>query len=77
MNISVEITGNLLKYLDSKVISGTFKSRSEVVRTAIREMIQRDLEDMLRQKGITPEVLSTLRDEVVGEVLAKKHRELA
>jgi len=77
MNISVEITGNLLQYLDSKVMSGTFKSRSEVVRTAIREMIQRDLEDILRQKGITPEGLSKLRDEVVGEVLAKRYRELA
>ena len=53
MNISIEVTGNLLKYLDSKVHSGFFKSRSEVVRQAIREMIQDDLAGQLEAKGIT------------------------
>ena len=77
MNISIEITGNLLEYLDSKVKSGSYKSRSEVVRTAIREMIQRDLESQLRAKGITPESLSELREAAAGDILEKNYKELA
>ena len=73
MNISVEVTGHLLEYLDSKVKLGLYKSRSEAVRCAIREMIQRDLEEQLRAKGISPENLDELRDEVWGEVLEKKY----
>ncbi|MCK4615172.1 MAG: ribbon-helix-helix protein, CopG family [Thermoplasmata archaeon] len=77
MNISVEITGNLLEYLNSKVKKGTYKSRSEVIRTAIREMIKRDLEMQLQAKGITPENLSKLRDEVAREIIEKKYSDLA
>lgn len=76
MNISIEVTGNLLEYLDSKVSSGSFKSRSEVVRSAIREMIQRDLEFQLRAKGITPESLSELRQDAAGDILEKNFKEL-
>ena len=52
MNISVELTDNLLDYLNRKVESGTYKSRSEVVREAIRLLIQKDLEQQLRDKGV-------------------------
>jgi len=77
MNISVEVTGNLLEYLNSKVAGGQYKSRSEVIRTAIRDMIQRDLEEQLRAKGIRPEDLANMRDEVAGEIIERKYRELA
>lgn len=77
MNISVEITGNLLEYLNLKVKKGSYKSRSEVIRTAIREMIKRDLEMQLQAKGITPENLSKLRDEVAREIIEKKYSDLA
>ena len=76
MNISVEITGNLLEYLNLKVESGTYKSRSEVVRQAIRLLIQMDLEQQLKEKGIDPKNLDKLRDEVSGEVLGKKYKKL-
>jgi len=76
MNISVEITGDLLEYLDIKVKSGLYKSRSEVIRSAIREMIQKDLEEQLRSKGLTPTKLRTLRKKVAGEIIAKKYKEL-
>ena len=72
MNISVEVTGNLLEYLDKKVQSGLYKSRSEVVREAIREMIQRDLQEQMLAKGITLEKLEKLRGEVSDELIKKK-----
>jgi len=76
MNISVEVTGNLLEYLNQKVESGTYKSRSEVVRQAIRLLIQMDLEQQLKEKGIDPNNLDKLRNEVSGEVLGKKYKKL-
>ena len=76
MNISVEVTGNLLEYLNQKVESGTYKSRSEVVRQAIRLLIQMDLEQQLKEQGIDPKNLDKLRDEVSGEVLGKKYKKL-
>lgn len=76
MNISVEITGEILDYLESKVDQGLFKSRSEVVRAAIRDMIQKDIEAQLREKGLTPEELKKLRYEESGEILEEKFPEL-
>ena len=73
MNISVEVTGNLLKYLDSKVHSGFFKSRSEVVRQAIREMIQDDLAGQLEAKGISIDDVEALREEVSEELIERKY----
>ena len=57
MNISVEITNEILCYLDAKVNEGLYKSRSEVVRTAIREMIQQDISEQLKKKGVTKKEL--------------------
>ena len=76
MNISIEVTGNLLEFLNEKVNSGIYKSRSEAVREGIRLLIQRDLEYQLREKGIDPKNLDKLRDEAVGEVLGKKYKKL-
>jgi Arc/MetJ-type ribon-helix-helix transcriptional regulator len=73
MNISVEVTPDLLKYLDGKVKSGMFKSRSEAVRTAIRDMIQSDLQQQLKDKGITLKDIDRLRDDVAGELLEKRY----
>ncbi len=52
MNISVELTPELFEYLEKKVKSGKYKSRSEVVREAIRMMIKADLERILEEKGV-------------------------
>lgn len=72
MNISIEVTGNLLDYLDKKVQLGLYKSRSEVVREAIREMIRRDLQEQMEAKGLTMEELDKLRGEVSSELIKKK-----
>jgi putative addiction module CopG family antidote len=72
MNISIEVTGNLLDYLDKKVQLGLYKSRSEVVREAIREMIRRDLQEQMEAKGLTMEELEKLRGEVSGELIKKR-----
>lgn len=77
MNISVEVTGYLLEYLDKKVKKGTYKSRSEVVREAIRRLIQYDIAEQLQRKGINPDNLDDLREEIAGELLVKKYKELA
>lgn len=72
MNISIEVTGNLRDYLDKKVQLGLYKSRSEVVREAIREMIRRDLQEQMEAKGLTMEEIEKLRGEVSGELIKKK-----
>jgi len=77
MNVSVEVTGNLLEYLDQKVKQGFYKSRSEVVRNAIRLMIQKDLEEQLRQKGLDPETFKATRKKTSGELIDRKFKELA
>ncbi|MGA1792569.1 MAG: type II toxin-antitoxin system ParD family antitoxin [Thermoplasmatota archaeon] len=77
MNVSVEVTGNLLEYLDQKVKQGFYKSRSEVVRNAIRLMIQKDLEEQLRQKGLDPETFKETRKKSSGELIDRKFKELA
>jgi len=75
MNISVEVTGTLLKYLDSKVKEGLYKSRSEAVRSAIREMIQDDISEQLKKKGVTPKELKKMRRELAGDILDKKFKD--
>ncbi|MEA3458860.1 MAG: ribbon-helix-helix domain-containing protein [Candidatus Thermoplasmatota archaeon] len=75
MNISVEVTGTLLKYLDSKVKEGLYKSRSEAVRSAIREMIQDDISEQLKKKGVTPKELKKMRREIAGDILDKKFKD--
>ncbi len=76
MNISLEITGEILDYLESKVDEGLFKCRSEVIRAAIRDMIQRDIQYQLREKGLTSAELKKLRDEEASEILEEKYPEL-
>lgn len=76
MNVSVEVTGNLLEYLDQKVKNGLYKSRSEVVRNAIRLMIQKDLEEQLKLKGLDPETFKEIRNETSGELLDKNFKKL-
>lgn len=77
MNISVEVTENLLDYLDKKVEEGLYKSRSEMVREAIREMIRKDLATRMEEKGITMENLDQLRGEAFDEVIKRKGRDSA
>ena len=76
MNISVEVTNDLLEYLDSKVESGHYKSRSEVIRSAIRDYIQKDLEVQLRRKGLDPKTFKQLRKKVAGELVGKRYKQL-
>ncbi|MFW6048402.1 MAG: ribbon-helix-helix domain-containing protein [Candidatus Natronoplasma sp.] len=76
MNISVEVTEELLDYLESKVEEGLFKSRSEVVRAAIREMIQKDLQYQLKEKGLSEEEMKRLREEECDKILEEKFEKL-
>ena len=77
MNVSIEVTRDLLDYLDQKVKKGLYKSRSEVVRSAIRLMIQMDLEEQLKRSGLDPVTFEDIRKETSGELLEKRFKELA
>jgi putative addiction module CopG family antidote len=77
MNVSIEVTGNLLDYLDKKVKMGLYKSRSEVVRSAIRLMIQQDLEEQFKEAGLDPVEFSKARKKISGELLEKRYKDLA
>lgn len=72
MNISIELTPELLEYIEDKVKKGTYKSRSEVVREAIRMMVKADLEKALEEKGLDLKKLEEGREEVMGELLERK-----
>jgi putative addiction module CopG family antidote len=72
MNVSVELTPDLLEYIERKVRSGYYKSRSEVVREAIRMMIKSDLEKLLEEKGLDLESLEREREAIAGELIDRK-----
>ena len=73
MNISVELTPELLEYIEKKVKSGKYKSRSEVVREAIRMMMKADTERLLEEKGIDLKRFEEERERVSGELIEKKY----
>jgi putative addiction module CopG family antidote len=77
MNVSIEVTGNLLDYLDKKVKMGLYKSRSEVVRSAIRLMIQQDLEEQFKEAGLDLIEFNKARKKISGELLEKRYKDLA
>jgi len=74
MNISIGLTQNLVSYLDSKVKDGLYKSRSEVVRAAIRELMRQDMLREMPQKGFKPEDFEQLRTKAADELFAKKYK---
>lgn len=74
MNISVEITQNLLDYLRLKEQSGLYTSRSEVVRDALRRMMADDLS--LVAKGITLNEFKQLRKRAGEEIVKERFPEL-
>ena len=76
MNISIEVTSGIIDYLDSKVRKGMYKSRSEVIREAIREMLRQDMLREMADKGVTPEDLMNLRKDVAHGILEKKYKKL-
>ncbi len=69
MNVSIELTPQLLEYLEKKVKNGKYKSRSEVVREAIRMMMKADLERILEEKGIDLKRFEEEREKVSGELI--------
>ena len=76
MNISVELTPELLEYIDKKAKSGKYKSRSEVVREAIRMMMKADLERILEEKGLDLEKFKEEREKISGELIERKYKEI-
>ena len=73
MNISIEVTKDLLDYLDGKVGQG-YTSRSEVTRDAIRKLIQEDIRREARMRSLTLDELNKTRIDISGELIEKKYR---
>ena len=76
MNVSVELTRDLLKYLDSKV-GREYTSRSEVTRDAVRKMMHEELKQKARLRNLTVEQMEKTREDVARELLKGKYREYA
>ena len=74
MNISVELTGSILEYIEKKVNMGLYKSRSEVIREAIRKMISDDIREQLKVRGLTEKELEKARNKVARELIGKKYK---
>ncbi|MBE8539651.1 ribbon-helix-helix protein, CopG family [Geoglobus acetivorans] len=74
--MSVELTPELLEYIERKVKSDKYKSRSEVVREAIRMMMKADLEKLLEEKGIDLKKFEEERGKISGELIEKKYGKL-
>ncbi|MBE8540475.1 ribbon-helix-helix protein, CopG family [Geoglobus acetivorans] len=70
--MSVELTPELLEYVERKVKSGYYKSRSELVREAIRMMMKADIERMLEEKGIDLEKFEEEGKKVSSELIERK-----
>lgn len=74
MNISVEMTQQLLDYLRLKEQSGLYTSRSEVVRDSLRRMMADDLS--LVAKGITLSEFKQLKKRAGEEIVKERFPEL-
>jgi Arc/MetJ-type ribon-helix-helix transcriptional regulator len=75
MNISVEVTQELLDYLRIKERSGLYTSRSEVVRDSLRRMMTDDLS--LAANGITLSEFKQLRKRAGEEIVKERFPELS
>jgi Arc/MetJ-type ribon-helix-helix transcriptional regulator len=67
MNVSIELTPDLVNYLKSKR-EGGYTSRSEVVRDALRKMMMDDLS--LAARKVSPEEFENRR-KIVGEDIVR------
>ena len=53
VTVSADLTVQMKKYIDSCVKQGLYKSRSEVIRNALREKIEKEKEELrLVAKGV-------------------------
>lgn len=73
MNISIEVTKDLLKYLDGKVGNG-YTSRSEVARDAFRKLMQEDIRRQARLKSISLQDLEKARKDVCKTLIEERYR---
>jgi Arc/MetJ-type ribon-helix-helix transcriptional regulator len=74
MNISVELTKDLIGYLKSKEKSRLYTSRSEVVRDALRRMMMDDLS--MAAGTITMSEFKKMRKRVGEEIVKERFPEL-
>ncbi len=76
MNVSVELTPDLADYVEKKRQSGLYKSRSEVIRDALRHMINEELRAGVRSR-LSPAEFKRVRKEVGDKIVRQRFPELA
>jgi putative addiction module CopG family antidote len=75
--LNVNLTAELRRYVKDQVRSGRYQNENEVVRDAIRQMQQRELEQFERIFGDypgAPQGEPTIEDELAINAAVKRHR---
>jgi len=55
--ISVQLPQGLIKAMDQLVKQGVYPNRSEIIRTAIRELLKKELYQLETEERSTPEYI--------------------
>ncbi|WP_457751816.1 ribbon-helix-helix domain-containing protein [Thermococcus sp.] len=55
--ISVQLPPGLIKAMDQLVKQGVYPNRSEIIRTAIRELLKKELYQLETEERSTPEYI--------------------
>jgi len=75
--LNVNLTAELRRYVKDQVRSGRYQNENEVVRDAIRQMQQREIEQFERIFGDypgSPQGEPTIEDELAINAAVKRHR---
>jgi Arc/MetJ-type ribon-helix-helix transcriptional regulator len=75
--LNVNLTPELRRYVKDQVRSGRYQNENEVVRDAIRQMQQREMEQFERIFGGypgAPQGEPTIEDELAINAAVKRHR---
>jgi len=63
--LSADVTAKMVKWIDSKVKSGLYKSRSEVIRQVLREKIsEENYSKAALSEGVLKKIWNNEKDEI-------------
>jgi putative addiction module CopG family antidote len=76
--LNIKLTAELRRYVKSQVRSGRYQTENEVVRDAIRQMQEREIEQFERLFGVyagAPQGEPTLKDDQAIQAAINRHRD--
>src|SRR5438045_2202518 len=77
-SLTLDLTADLYRYIDDQVRAGRYEDENEVVREALRQMQQRELQEFERLFGDysgAPKGEPTTEDEAAIRSAIQRHRE--